>query len=107
MTTASKPPRTRVDHELTATLADIHAEWRKHALCAGRDMYPAPGSYHESWALSICGACPVEGECARWALGLHECMDPGGVVGGMTEKQRLHLNRSATTRAGMAKTGTG
>jgi len=106
MTTATRVPRYPCDHVQTALEADVLADWRDLALCAGLNMNPAEGSNEEAEALDTCQACPVLAECNSWVMPLNEYSDPGGVCGGLTERRRQAIRRSAAIKAGMARAGT-
>jgi len=103
MTTATRAARYPCDHAQTALEVDVLADWRDLALCAGLDMNPAEGSNEEAAALAACQACPVLTECNRWVMPLNEYSDPGGVCGGLTERRRQAIRRSAAIKAGMAR----
>ena len=105
MSTATKKPRNNCDHALTALETDVLADWRDLALCAGLNMHPAEDGNEEAEALAICQACPVRAECSSWVMPLNEYSDPGGVCGGLTERRRQAIRRSAAIKAGMARAG--
>ncbi|WP_345622891.1 WhiB family transcriptional regulator [Streptomyces ziwulingensis] len=76
----------------TITPADL--AWQETALCAqtGADFFfPEPGSSVRD-AKRICGLCPIRPACLEYALSNDERF---GVWGGMSEKERLALRRTA------------
>jgi len=80
-------------------------DWRSQAACRGIDpdlFFPegsaGPALQAAAVAKRICGACPVQARCLRWAL------DHGvgfGIWGGHTENERRELgNVPAQSRQG-------
>lgn len=70
-------------------------EWREDALCrqVGPEIfYPEPGEGCNiaRYAKRICLACPVRAACLNEAIQNHEQY---GIWGGLTERERLLLNR--------------
>lgn len=60
-----------------------YRSWVRRAACTGlADTFEQPGRATE--ALSVCGGCPVLGECRQWAL--HHAV--AGVAGGLTAAAR-------------------
>lgn len=69
-------------------------EWRDGGLCAQTDpevFFPEKGS-SPNLAKQVCQACPVRTECLEYAL---ERSIRFGVWGGLTERERRRLRRSA------------
>ena len=94
---------------LPGPIADLW-DWQRLGLCRGRDsaqfFHPdgergSSRNRREAKAKTMCGACPVRGECAAHALAVRE---PYGVWGGFSEAERLRLlavgmsNREIGTR---------
>lgn len=76
----------------TITAPDL--AWQQEALCAqtGADFFfPEPGSSVRE-AKRICGLCPTRSACLEFALTHDERF---GVWGGLSEKERLVLRRTA------------
>ena len=68
--------------------------WRDEAVCAGMDVnifYPEKGG-KDTKAKAICTKCPVRIECLNDALARNERF---GVWGGMSERERRRLLRTA------------
>lgn len=73
-------------------------EWQQAGLCRAEDsgvFFPPAQFEHkperedrEAKAKSICGRCPVRGECLDWALATRE---PHGVWGGYSESERKQI----------------
>lgn len=66
--------------------------WHHHAACGGKAqlMYPRDGDKAGiAAARRLCASCPVFADCARWARSLRPEADPGGVLAGRTEDERL------------------
>ncbi|MFD7433659.1 WhiB family transcriptional regulator [Streptomyces sp. NPDC059861] len=79
-------------HFETSTPADT--AWQAEALCAqtGSDFFfPEPGSSVRE-AKRICGLCEIRTACLDYALANDERF---GVWGGLSEKERLQLRRTA------------
>ncbi|MFI7407861.1 WhiB family transcriptional regulator [Streptomyces sp. NPDC049627] len=69
-------------------------DWQAQALCAqtGADFFfPEPGSSVRE-AKRICGMCEMRSACLEYALNNDERF---GVWGGLSEKERLELRRTA------------
>ncbi|GAA5213643.1 WhiB family transcriptional regulator [Streptomyces thinghirensis] len=86
----------------SGTLLSMHTEmittpdlaWQEEALCAqtGADFFfPEPGSSVRD-AKRICALCPIRSACLEYALSNDERF---GVWGGLSEKERLALRRTA------------
>jgi WhiB family redox-sensing transcriptional regulator len=82
-------PRLRRDPRETA--------WLERAACIEEDpelFFPVGTSapaLEQAWrAKAVCVACPVSGECLRWAL--DTCQD-AGVWGGLDEEERRVIRR--------------
>lgn len=79
-----------------ALMAPVNEErpWAVFAACRDRDpdaFFPVtPGD--ERAALRICSGCPVRQDCLEFAL---EARVRFGIWGGLTEKQRRSLRRTA------------
>ena len=76
----------------TAAEAAPSTAWYELALCAqtGADFFfPEPGSSVRE-AKRICGLCPIRSACLEYALDNDERF---GVWGGLSEKERLALQR--------------
>jgi WhiB family redox-sensing transcriptional regulator len=74
--------------------APPHLTWQEEALCAqtgGDFFFPEPGSSVRE-AKRICGLCPIRSACLEFALSHDERF---GVWGGLSEKERLALRRTA------------
>ncbi|MFE6432007.1 WhiB family transcriptional regulator [Streptomyces rochei] len=78
-------------------------DWRDDGECRAHDpnlWFPVGDNQHSraqaDEAKAICGRCAVRSLCLSWAL---ETKQDHGVLGGMTEKERLalHKRRSGTT----------
>ncbi len=68
--------------------------WRASALCAQSDAevwFPRKGQ-SSATARRICMACTVRVECLDWAM---STMEPYGVYGGLSARQRLRLRSKA------------
>jgi WhiB family redox-sensing transcriptional regulator len=86
-----------------ATIMPMHFEttitpagtgWQERALCAqtGADFFfPEPGSSVRE-AKRICGMCEMRSACLEYAMDNDERF---GVWGGLSEKERLELRRTA------------
>ncbi|MGW1865780.1 WhiB family transcriptional regulator [Streptomyces mauvecolor] len=67
--------------------------WQETALCAQAGpefFFPAPGSSTRE-AKQLCGACEQREACLEYALANDERF---GVWGGLSEKERLNLQRT-------------
>ncbi|EFL37861.1 transcription factor WhiB family protein [Streptomyces griseoflavus Tu4000] len=76
----------------TIPLPDL--TWQEEALCAqtgGDFFFPEPGSSVRE-AKRICGLCPIRAACLDYAMNNDMRF---GVWGGMSEKERLQLRRTA------------
>jgi WhiB family transcriptional regulator, redox-sensing transcriptional regulator len=76
------------------TLTPAGLAWQTQALCAqtGADFFfPEPGSSVRE-AKRICGMCEMRSACLDYALDNDERF---GVWGGLSEKERLALRRTA------------
>ncbi|MGW2826472.1 WhiB family transcriptional regulator [Streptomyces sp. NPDC001443] len=76
------------------TIATPDLAWQARALCAqtGADFFfPEPGSSVRE-AKRICGMCEMRSACLDYALANDERF---GVWGGLSEKERLQLRRTA------------
>lgn len=82
-----------IDMLIGADLAESTA-WQEEALCAQTDpeaFFPERGASPRQ-AKKVCAQCPVQAECLDFALEHNETF---GVWGGLTEKERRRLRRSA------------
>ncbi|WP_330460826.1 WhiB family transcriptional regulator [Streptomyces sp. NBC_00820] len=76
------------------TITPAAPTWQAQALCAqtGADFFfPEPGSSVRE-AKRICGMCEMRSACLDYALDNDERF---GVWGGLSEKERLALRRTA------------
>ncbi|QXO13978.1 WhiB family transcription factor [Mycobacterium phage Illumine] len=67
--------------------------WRADAVCAQTDpeiFFPEQGGSTRE-ARRICGGCRVSDECLAWALG--QRVNPIGIWGGTTERERRRIKR--------------
>lgn len=94
------PAASMREHQAAAIVADVKADWRKYAACAGRSETM---SYDPPTALAICEYCPVLQACRTWALGLSDDADPGGICGGTNEQERKSYRRRLTFLAKRAR----
>ncbi|QFG08440.1 WhiB transcriptional factor [Mycobacterium phage Yunkel11] len=73
---------------------DDNAEgWRAAALCAQTDpeiFFPEQGGSTRE-AKRVCGACRVSDQCLAWALA--QPVNPTGIWGGTTERERRRIKR--------------
>ena len=73
--------------------------WHEQAACLGQDTelwFPYPGDlFTKSYALRVCGSCPVRRECLDAALAEETGAVKGvyGIRGGMDADQRRQLHR--------------
>jgi Transcription factor WhiB len=91
------------DHYETARVMEPGADWWSRSACRGLSSLfdpPEPTADTEQQAAGICGSCPVSGDCRRWVMGLPQHLDPGGVLGGLTEEQRRRVRQVAEEVAG-------
>jgi hypothetical protein len=80
------------------------ADWRESAACRTEDpeLFFPPGD-SGPWLLTIeqakaiCAACPVLAACGQWAADNHNQVKQG-IFGGLTERERASLHRSAVRR---------
>lgn len=73
---------------------DDEEKWQERALCAETDpeaFFPEKGG-STRMAVQVCMSCDVREDCLRAALARDERF---GVWGGMTERQRRKLQRTA------------
>ncbi|MCG0066267.1 WhiB family transcriptional regulator [Streptomyces tricolor] len=75
--------------------------WLQHAACAGMDVRAFFSSGHHARAQvnearRVCATCPVQTQCAAWAI---ETGERWGVWGGMSQKQLREKRRRFTSRA--------
>ncbi|TQJ56935.1 transcription factor WhiB [Streptomyces sp. SLBN-115] len=78
----------------TDTIPTPDLGWQREALCAqtgAEFFFPEPGSSVRE-AKRICGMCEMRSACLEYALDNDERF---GVWGGMSEKERLNLRRTA------------
>ncbi len=76
------------------TIATPDLSWQEQALCAqtgGDFFFPEPGSSVRD-AKRICALCPIRSACLEFAISNDERF---GVWGGLSEKERLALRRTA------------
>ena len=87
-------------HALADALRASPEPWRADAACHGRTatMYPtgAPGIAD---AVAVCAGCVVLEPCRTWALSRPDPV-PGGVAGGLTERQRAAVRADRRRLAG-------
>lgn len=91
------------DHHHTGQIAEAAARWRTEAACRGlghlMDPPPRARTTQRQWeAQDLCMTCPVLNACLHWVLALPEDLDPGGVCGGLTEKERARRRAADNTR---------
>lgn len=91
------------DHHHTGQIAQAAADWRTQAACRGRgrlmDPPPAARTIQLQWeAQDLCMGCPVLKTCLHWVLALPEDLDPGGVCGALTEKERTAVRAADRSR---------
>lgn len=72
-------------------------DWRDKATCRDEDpdlFFPigtsGPALLQEAEAKAVCGRCPVQEQCLRWAM---ETGQDIGVWGGLGENERRKLKR--------------
>ncbi|MER7213556.1 WhiB family transcriptional regulator [Streptosporangium sp. NPDC000239] len=65
--------------------------WALRAACVGKALLMAKGP--QDLAKRVCRSCPVLRECRTWVQSLTPADDPGGVCGGLTEKERTGQGR--------------
>ena len=76
---------------------DVNADglgWQDRALCAETDpdaFFPEKGGGVRA-PKKVCRACPVQAECLEYAL---ETNQGFGIWGGLSERERRRLKRSA------------
>ncbi len=72
----------------------IRGEWTRHAACIGKwELMSGP---NEAAAKRLCYMhCAVRANCRAWVLPLTRNTDPGGVVAGLTPKDRRYLRARA------------
>jgi WhiB family redox-sensing transcriptional regulator len=71
--------------------------WRDEALCAQVDLdlfFPEKGEGNRD-AKRVCRTCPVQTACLEEAL----LADVEGIWGGLSQKERRHLQRAARRTA--------
>ncbi|AJP04851.1 transcriptional regulator [Streptomyces cyaneogriseus subsp. noncyanogenus] len=88
------PPGTILCMHLETITSPPEFDWQQEALCAqtgGDFFFPEPGSSVRE-AKRICGLCPIRSACLEYALSNDERF---GVWGGLSEKERLQLRRTA------------
>ena len=76
-----------------AFTAPIRGEWTRHAACAGQ--WALMDGPDEAAAKRLCFACGVRADCRAWVLPLTPRTDPGGVVAGLTLKDRRYVRARA------------
>lgn len=85
---------------MTATTLDIVAELLTPRLdgaaCKGQARVMDLPAWHANaedvaQARAVCGGCPVFDRCRTWVMALHDADDPGGVLAGLTERERVRL----------------
>lgn len=62
------------------------AGWRDKAACVGKSKLMDKGPQDK--AKQVCSSCPVLADCQAWVRMLPLNEDPGGVCGGLTERER-------------------
>lgn len=86
---------------INTTVAGPEFAWQETALCAQAGpefFFPAPGSSTRE-AKQLCGGCEGRQACLEYALANDERF---GVWGGLSEQERLQLQRSRGLRRGRA-----
>ncbi|OAR23102.1 transcriptional regulator [Streptomyces sp. ERV7] len=86
---------------INTTIAGQELAWQETALCAQAGpefFFPAPGSSTRE-AKQLCGSCEGRQACLEYALANDERF---GVWGGLSEQERLQLQRSRELRRGRA-----
>jgi hypothetical protein len=84
------------NYQQSADAAELWASWRDQAACIGQPalMDPPVGDLPAEWAATdLCRGCPALTDCRTWVMSLLERHDPGGVCGGMTERERTHARK--------------
>ena len=74
---------------------DIVHGWQEHALCAQTDpeaFFPEKGGSTRE-AKRVCQSCDVRSDCLEYAL---ENDERFGIWGGLSERERRRLKRSAS-----------
>lgn len=81
---------------MSAIALTTDQNWRAHGLCASKnpDLWFSIGALEHKQAKSICGRCPVRGECLSYAM--EEPVDHG-IWGGLTERERRRFRRQGGT----------
>ena len=68
-------------------------EWTRRAACIGAwELLEGPD---EAGAKRLCFSCSVRVDCRAWVLPLTPRTDPGGVVAGLTKKDRVYARARA------------
>jgi WhiB family redox-sensing transcriptional regulator len=80
-----------------AVMTNMSDDWRDQAACRDEDpelFFPVselgPGARQVAEAKAVCGRCPVQAQCLRYAL---DAKLGHGVFGGTTEQERRQLVR--------------
>src|SRR5689334_5575733 len=75
--------------------APIRGEWAREAACAGQwELMEGPDV---AAAKRLCfDVCTVRAECRAWALLLTPLVDPGGVIAGLTSRDRCYVRARAS-----------
>jgi len=77
------------------SLAGRAPSWRDEAACAEaaepEDWWEPFDQQSLSRALTLCSLCPVQATCAAEGLALNWQTDHGGVYGGLTREDRVHV----------------
>jgi WhiB family redox-sensing transcriptional regulator len=85
--------RERARVEQAGVIAD--GGWWRAAACRGMDLelfFPPEGDPERAArAKRVCAACPVQPECLRAELAVPVGQHPGGIVGGLTQRERVAL----------------
>ena len=79
----------------------IRGEWIRRAACIGKwALMEGPDT---AAAKRLCfTACAVRADCRAWVLPLSRRADPGGVVAGLTRRERNRLRSGALGRKSQA-----
>lgn len=90
-------------HFEDAARTDVLAAYREESACAGKGLLMDPPAGHtpetERAAVALCRRCPIHDRCQAQVLALPDDADPGGVIGGLTEKRRKQRRRRARWEA--------
>lgn len=80
---------TKVKWPRPVVLPSMNVDWKRAACRGFEDLFFDQTPATEALARRICYACPIRAECLNWAL---ETPEHYGMWGGLSEKQRQHVN---------------